>query len=148
MSEIFDISYTILKGYNDEIFKPRRMSSGDIGYDLSAGCQARFNRGESHVIPLGVAFGIPDDMYGELTHRSSLAFKKDMICSLGVIDSSFNGNEVKAKIFNLSNTYQVIDKGDRIVQIIFKKKLPTEMWWTSHISSKKSKAGFGSSGVK
>lgn len=124
---------------------PKRMSTGDIGYDLCAAKRQRFNCGDSYVVPLGVAFGIPQGCYGVLTHRSSLAFKKGMICSLGIIDSSFTG-EVKAKIFNLSGGYQWIDEGDRICQIIFKKKVDSELFKVDNLIA--GKEGFGSSGVK
>lgn len=122
---------------------PQRMDDGDIGYDLRASDRARLNVGESQVVPLGVAFYIPSGYYGELTHRSSLAFKKDMICSLGIIDSNFRG-EVMAKIFNLSGGYQWIDKGERICQIIFKKKIDTDMYFRINLPD--GKEGFGSSG--
>jgi deoxyuridine 5'-triphosphate nucleotidohydrolase len=142
-----DIMYMVASGWGGKC-APQRMSTGDIGYDLSAAEGMRFNRGDVKVIPLGVAFEMPDHIYGELTHRSSLAFKKDMICSFGIIDASFNGKEVKAKIFNLSDSYQQINKGDRIVQIIFKERVNTVLHETGWISSVGSKEGFGSSGIK
>ena len=122
---------------------PERMKDGDIGYDLRAAENVRFNLDENWAVSLGVQFKIPEGYYGELTHRSSLAFKKEMACSLGIIDSNFTGT-VMALIFNHSGGYQFIDKGERICQIIFRKKVDTEMVCVQKLE--KGKMGFGSSG--
>ncbi len=119
------------------------MKDGDIGYDLRAAESVRFNSDENWAVSLGVQFKIPEGYYGELTHRSSLAFKKEMACSLGIIDSNFTGT-VMALIFNHSGGYQVIDKNERICQIIFKKKVDTFMVPVKTLT--KGKIGFGSSG--
>ena len=136
---LVDIRYKLF----NEGTAPKRMSLGDIGYDLCANKAHRFDRGEDAKIPLGVGFHIPEGYYAELTHRSSLAFKKGMICSLGILDSSYR-SEYQAYIFNISGTWQKIERGDRICQVIFKKKVETVMLMTDDIGE--GKEGFGSSG--
>ena len=127
----------------DHYFQPKRMSIHDIGYDLRTTKDIRLSVGESCKVGLGVRFGIPEGYYGELTNRSSLAFKQGVICNHGIIDSSFTG-EVHAYLFNLSQTYQWFSKGDRICQIIFKRQVVTGLIEVSELTE--GKAGFGSSG--
>ena len=137
---MIEIPFTVTKAG----FDPQRMSSGDIGYDLRAAHKERMSIGESCKIALGVSFDIPEGYYAELTHRSSLAFKKQCIISLGIIDSNFKG-EVHAYVFNLSNGFRWIDEGERIAQIIFKKKNDTTVRLVESLESD-GKKGFGSSG--
>ncbi len=133
------VGFKVLK----EGCSPERVTEGDVGYDLRASSRARLNVGDKVVVPLGVCLDMPSGYYAELTHRSSLAFKKGCICSLGIIDSNFKG-ELKACLFNLSGSYQWIDEGERICQLVFKKVTPTFLFEVEDTG--KGKEGFGSSG--
>ena len=125
---------------------PERMRQEDAGYDLRAAVDIVINPNESAVIPLGVAVGIPKGMYGMLTHRSSLAFKKNCTGSLGIIDSNFK-QEIKGLLFNHSATKMVkIAKGDRVCQLVIHKYESLEMEEVDDLGT--GKGGFGSSGVK
>lgn len=123
---------------------PERMRIEDAGYDLRAAKDIVVYAGDSAIIPLGVAVKIPDGMYGMLTHRSSLAFKKDCTLSLGIIDSNFV-QEIKAKVFNHHYGNELrIKKGDRIAQLILHKYQSLEMEEVEDLGI--GKGGFGSSG--
>ena len=124
--------------------EPQRMRIEDAGIDLCAGQDMVVTPGYSVVMPLGVAVKIEDGQYGMLTHRSSLAFKKEMTASLGIIDSNFT-QEMKAKIFNHGRLSQVIKKGDRICQLVLHNFAREEMEEVEDLGI--GKGGFGSSGV-
>jgi len=119
------------------------MTVGDACYDLKSAENFYVEPGESHIVPLGVAFQIPNHLVGIITHRSSLAFKRDCICSYGVIDSSFD-DDVFAKIFNLGEETQFFEFGERIVQIKFEHVEPVSLFESEWITG--GKEGFGSSG--
>ena len=123
--------------------EPQRMRKGDAGIDLRAAEDVVIRPGDSEVIPLGVAFKIPEGMYGMLTHRSSMAFGKNCTASLGVIDSNFT-QEIKCKLFCHSDFYEArIKKGDRIAQLIIHKYQGLELEEAEELGE--SKGGFGSS---
>ncbi len=124
---------------------PERMRDEDAGYDLRAAADTTIFPNESAVIPLGVAIAIPRGIYGMLTHRSSLAFKKNGLISLGVIDSNFR-QEIKAKVFNQNLFYSLkISAGDRIAQLILHRYESLELEEVEDLGI--GKGGFGSSGV-
>lgn len=117
----------------------------DAGYDMcNAGKAVRIPPGSSVVIGTGVSIRLPPHIYGALTHRSSLAWKKDCILSYGVIDSSYT-KEIKAKVFNLGPVVQYIERGERFCQLIpsplYQEHLELVDDWEDD-----GKDGFGSSG--
>jgi len=124
--------------------KPYRARPEDAGIDLIAAEDVEIMPLNSAVVPLGVAVKIDEGKYGLLTHRSSLAFKRGIIASTGVIDANFT-QEIKAKLFNLSPYYQVnIKKGERICQLIIHSYVSEEMEEVEELPV--GKGGFGSSG--
>ena len=125
---------------------PIRARYEDAGLDLISAESVLIYPHHAVKVPPGVAVKIPDGMYGMLTHRSSLAFKKNCILSLGVIDSNFV-QEIHAKVFNLSPYYSTeIKKGDRIAQLILHEYKSLEMEAVEDLGI--GKGGFGSSGVR
>lgn len=123
--------------------RPKVLHAGDAAFDLSAAIDFEAVNGYPVKVPLGVQFKIPTGHFGILTHRSSLAFKFNCTCSLGIIDSSFNG-QVHALIFNHGRANQFFKKGDRICQIIF---MPIGQYYMANAQfDETGKKGFGSSG--
>lgn len=127
----------------EEDLMPTMGDCGDAGYDLRASVGVQILPGDSMVVPTGVSFEIPKHYYGLLTHRSSLAFKRGGILSLGIIDSNFTG-EVKALVFNLSDTPLVIEKYERFCQIVFNSYYSFPLMAVGSLEG--GKDGFGSSG--
>jgi len=58
-------------------------------------------RGQAIVGP-GIAIGLPHNIYGRITPRSSLAVKHPLMTNAGVIDSDYTG-EVKVVVVNLGD---------------------------------------------
>lgn len=123
---------------------PTVPNKGDAGMDLKAAHDFTAYPGYPTKVSLGVAFKIPEGYFGMLTHRSSLAFRYDCTCSLGIIDSSFDGT-VHALIFNNGLLPRSFKKGDRICQIIFQSHMPVHESELSDFEEE-GKEGFGSSG--
>lgn len=93
-------------------------ADGDPGYDIrNEGPDVTIQPGGYAYIDTKVAVDIPRGLFGILTHRSSLAFKKQCILSLGIIDSNFKGH-MKGMVFNLGYDEQVIKRGERFAQFI------------------------------
>jgi dUTP pyrophosphatase len=90
---------------------------GDAGIDLIAMADTIINKKESEVVSTGICVEIPKGYFGLVTHRSSIAFKLDCICSLGIIDPSYRG-EVKLKFFNLGTEAIFLKAGSRVAQLI------------------------------
>ena len=72
--------------------------------------------------PLGFATAIPENYYFKVVPRSGLALWEgiSIVNSPGTIDSGYR-NEWMAIVVNLSNKDVVLQKGDRICQIILSK---------------------------
>ncbi len=142
--KMIDIKYKLI----DVRCEPVRSEAGAAAYDLRAYHPHFIYPESSKIIELGVCFMIPIGYCGILTHRSSMAFKKDSVMSYGLIDSSFC-SEVKALFFNHGTSCVRIEAGDRIAQIRFTKVDPvtlTEGAWRVG-DEDNFKEGFGSSGV-
>ena len=96
---------------------PTRSHGSDAGLDLRSSEEVAISPGCPEVVDLGVAVQIPQGHYGMLTHRSSLAFKKNCIISTGIIDSNYTGT-IKCLVVNVGTDLEYIDAGERIAQLI------------------------------
>jgi len=98
--------------------------------------------------PLGFATAIPKGYYFKVVPRSGLALWEgiSIVNSPGTIDSGYR-NEWMAIIVNLSNDDVVLNKGDRICQIILSKIYNYEAIETDVLpDSERGLGGFGSTG--
>ena len=100
-------------------------------------------------IRLGLFIAILEGYYGRIVGRSGLANVHDITVHNGTIDLDYRGI-VCVVLFNLSNEEYVVEKGNRIVQLI------TERCYTSTFAevnefseekTEKGQKGFGSSGA-
>lgn len=79
----------------DKIIIPHRSTSGSAGYDFFAPFGFTLKRGESMVIPTGIACSMPINDVLLITPRSGHGFKYRLsICNtIGVIDSDYIGSD-------------------------------------------------------
>lgn len=128
---------------------PRYGSHGSAGLDLTSTGAYSIAPGERQVISTGVSMSIPSGHYGKIEGRSGLALRNGIIVGGGVIDSDYTG-EIKVILINTGNMHFVINKDDRIAQIIIHSyisglvlnvvdELP---------STQRGENGFGSTGIK
>ena len=132
---------------------PYRAHKTDGGADLYA---AKFENEEGRVaiiapfgkllIDTGVSMEIPVGYIGDVRPRSSLFFKKGLICA-GTIDSDYRGN-IKVCLRNLTTEPVSITLGERVAQLCI---MPVELCHFEEVESlsrtERGTGGFGSTGT-
>jgi dUTP pyrophosphatase len=122
---------------------PMRMSEGAAGYDIYSNEDTIIKSQNRKLISTGISIEIPDNVYGQIAPRSSLAIK-EIDVGAGIIDSDYRG-EVKVLLINNSVNDFVVKKGDRISQLILKMIYTPEIKIVEHLSkSERNDGGFGS----
>jgi len=118
MSELSDlcVKYTI----EDETLVPFYATEGASGCDLRSSVDMSVQAGQRELIPTGLKIEIPTGFEGQVRPRSGLAAKHGItvLNSPGTIDSDYRG-EIKVILLNTSDQDFIINKGDRIAQLVF-----------------------------
>lgn len=99
---------------------------------------------------LGFATAIPEGYYFKVVPRSGLALWEGLsiVNSPGTIDSGYR-NEWMAIVINLSNNDVILNRGERICQIILAKMEEYEFIEAENLpGSERGLGGFGSTGTK
>ena len=75
--------------------------------------------GETKLIGTGLSMAVPTGYFGGIFARSGLSVKEGLRPSncVGVIDSDYRG-EVKVALYNDSSQSRVIERGERIAQLL------------------------------
>lgn len=106
----------------DGAIPPSRATPGSSGFDLSANINEELiiQAGNSKIIPTGVFLKLNIGEEAQVRSRSGLAAKYNVFVlnSPGTIDSDYRG-EVKVILFNAGKSNFVVNKGDRIAQLVF-----------------------------
>ena len=105
---------------SDVVEKTKRAYVNSAGYDLFADESIEVLPNSRGVVSTGLRMQIPKGYYGQISPRSGLALKNGVITFNGTIDSGYFG-VVYVLLFNFSFEKFVVEKGNRIAQIIFKK---------------------------
>ena len=125
---------------------------------LAAGLDVRANNSEPIVleplgramVPTGLYLEIPAGYEVQVRPRSGLAAKKGVtvLNAPGTIDADYRG-EVCVILVNLSSEPFVIEKGERIAQLVLAKVEQLEWEEADSLAdSERGAGGFGSTGVK
>ncbi len=101
-------------------YLPSYANPGDAGADLRSSTDQIILAGERKLIPTGIRIALPENHVGLVWPRSGLGVKKGIDTGAGVIDSGYRG-EIKVLLFNHSKEDFVIQKGDRIAQLLIQK---------------------------
>ncbi len=104
---------------------------------------------ERALIPTGFVFEIPEGYEGQVRPRSGLALKKGVtvLNSPGTVDSDYRG-EVKVLLINLGREEVVINRGDRIAQMVIAPVCRVEVVEVEEVSqTSRGEGGFGSTGM-
>lgn len=126
---------------------PKYAHEGDIGADLFSDEYYQIHSGDRAIVKTGISLEVPSSFMGyvRVAPRSGLA-TKGLDVSAGVVDKSYRG-EVGVVLVNNSKETFVIQRGDKIAQLIFEVAATgrfeevTELGDTSRGSG-----GFGSTG--
>ena len=125
---------------------------------LAAGLDVRADNAEPIVlkpleramVPTGLFMEIPAGYEVQVRPRSGLAAKKGItvLNAPGTIDADYRG-EVCVILVNLSNADFVVEKGERIAQLVLAKHERIDWESVKELaSSERGEGGFGSTGVK
>ena len=96
-----------------------------------------------------ISIQLPTNTYSRITPRSSLAVRNRLIVNPGVIDVDYTG-EIRVVLANLGEDKYIVNKGDRIAQLIMEKILNDggSLQEVDHLqTTKRGSRGFGSTGL-
>lgn len=131
---------------------PAYETPGSAGMDLRAavpdGDPMTLAPGARAMVPTGLSFAIPLGYEVQIRPRSGLAAKHGLTClnTPGTIDSDYRG-EVKVILINLGDTDFVIERGERVAQMVLAPV--TQAAWVEVDSldeTARGAGGFGSTG--
>jgi len=128
---------------------PKYAKSGDAGLDLTSREETFWiDPGETVIVDTGVAVEIPEGHVGLCFPRSGLASKGhiNLANCCGVVDSGYRGT-IKAPLHNFGDKGRVIEKGERVCQMVVVPFITCECVAVDELSStSRGSSGFGSSG--
>jgi len=118
----------------------------DAGMDLRALERVVLSPGVVQGVPTGIAIELPPGCEAQVRPRSGMALKHSVTVNFGTIDPGYRG-EIRVVMFNLGRADYVVEKGDRIAQLVIAKYEPVEWEEGDELGdSKRGAGGFGSSG--
>ena len=129
---------------------PHYASDGAAGMDIAAAVDMplTLNPGARAAVPTGLRFAIPQGYEIQVRPRSGLALKHGITVANapGTIDSDYRG-EVKVLLINLGDDPFVIDRGDRIAQLIVAPVIKAQIDSVDDLDdTARGAGGFGSTG--
>ena len=141
-----------LRQLDGDLAMPTYATAGDAGADLVSAVDLELPAaGGRALVPTGAALAIPEGYAGFVQPRSGLALKHGVtvLNSPGLIDSGYRG-ELKVLLINTDPaTPFVIQRGDRIAQLVIQKVEHVQFKLVEELpDSDRGEGGFGSSGVK
>ena len=92
-------------------------SDEDAAMDLFALERTVLTPGAAQAVPTGIAIELPKGHEAQVRPRSGLALKHSVTVNFGTIDPGYRG-EIRVVMFNLGRAEYVVEKGDRIAQLI------------------------------
>ena len=131
---------------------PHYATPSSAGMDLRAAVPEQapvtLKPGQRALIPTGLAMALPDGYEAQVRPRSGLAIKHGITClnTPGTIDADYRG-EVQVILINLSQEDFVIQRGERIAQMVIAPV--TQATWTlveTLPETQRGAGGFGSTG--
>lgn len=135
----------------EDIPSPKYMTEGSVGMDLYASVTSpiAIEKGEIKLIPTGICLEIPEGFEGQVRPRSGLALKHGitLLNAPGTIDWDYRG-EIKVIMINLGSETFIVNRGERIAQIVFNKVEKPSIEIIDKIrETGRGNGGFGSTGV-
>jgi dUTP pyrophosphatase len=96
---------------------------GDVGYDIYAVEEVSILPGENAIVPVGLAFEIPEGYYLTVETRSGHGCKKGLRVHRGIVDQGYRG-VLDVSVYNHNkplagwDTPYVVKKGEKIAQLV------------------------------
>ena len=109
-----------LNRFSKEVSIPKKMYPNLAGYDLYANEIVKVFAGSRSLVSLDLRMVIPKNYFGQISPRSGFALNHGIIAFSGTVDSGFTGI-IYVLLFNFAANDFLVEKGNRIAQIIFQK---------------------------
>lgn len=140
-----------IKSLYPDLPVPGYATTGAAGIDLLSAVETptEIKPGRINLIPTGICLAIPEGYEGQVRPRSGLALKYGltMVNTPGTIDADYRG-EVKVVMINLGQEPYIIQRGERIAQLVFNKIARAELNSVDTLDeTDRGSGGFGSTGV-
>lgn len=138
------------KKLKESAIVPTRGSKSAAGYDLYACLDNGLMIPPHTTVPVGtgLAMEIQEGYFGAIVARSGIATKRGLRPAncIGVIDSDYRGEFIVA-LHNDTDVAQVIEKNERIAQLVIMQQFSVDFIETDKLSeTERNTGGFGSSG--
>ena len=131
---------------------PAYESRDAAGFDLPAAVAAdkpvTLAPSERLLVPTGLAIALPPGFEGQIRPRSGLAMRHGVtvLNSPGTIDADYRG-EVKVLLVNLGQQSYVIERGQRIAQLVVAPIVQADLNFVLQLNeTARGSGGFGSTG--
>jgi len=136
-----------VKKLREDVRLPTKGHPGDAGIDFYTVEDVRFLPKAQTKVSTGVAIEIPEGYAGFVWGKSSISFIKGLEKMGGLIDAGYRG-EVFFSFYNTSNIEVVIEKGQKIGQIVIQKFEDCEIVEEKELTEAvRGDRGFGSTGT-
>ncbi|NQV91732.1 dUTP diphosphatase [Candidatus Woesearchaeota archaeon] len=136
-----------IKKLHEDAVVPRYAKEHDAGMDFFSNESLVLQPGERKLVSTGISMAIPQGYVGLIWDKSGIATKHGLKTMAGVIDAGYRG-EIKILIHNLSNEKYVIEKGNKVAQMLIQPVEQREIIIVSELdSSDRGEGGFGSTGL-
>ena len=140
----------LIKKLNKEVNIPEYKTNGSSGLDLEAFIEKDVvvKPYETVLVPTGLSVAIEEHLEIQIRPRSGLAARNNItvLNTPGTIDSDYRG-ELKVILINLGNEDFIIQKGDRIAQMVICPVIKTEFKIVNELpKTLRGSGGFGSTG--
>lgn len=138
-----------IKYFDKKLEKIKKIEKGDW-IDLRSAIGTTLKQGEFKLIPLGIAMKLPEGYEAHVVPRSS-TFKNFGIIqanSMGIIDNSYCGDNDQWFFPAIALRDTIINFNDRICQFRIVEKMKNVDFIETDKLDKKSRGGFGSTGIK
>ena len=140
----------LIKKLDPSVELPSYKTDGASGMDLMAFVKEPINLKPqtSCLVPTGISLAFPSEYEIQIRPRSGLAAKNNIsvLNTPGTIDSDYRG-EIKIILFNHGNKRFVINKNDRVAQMVLTPISKMELEEINELpESIRGEGGFGSTG--
>lgn len=134
---------------SEHAFDPVRGTKGSSGLDVFSPIDIVVPKRGDAMIPLDLRFDIPFGWDLAVYNKSGISSKKKLIKGAELIDSDYRGT-VHIHFFNMSDHDVVINKGDKISQLVMRPVWMGELEECDHIDTETERGdgAFGSTGDK
>ncbi len=138
-----------LKLFDTTLPTPAYKTAGAAAFDLYARLEVTIPAHQVGYVPLNIALQLPSNCWAQVSARSSL-HKRGLILAngIGVGDSDYRGNndEYIAALLNFTDQPVVVERGERVVQMIIMEREKTEFELVTEFVDSDDRGGFGSTG--